>query len=128
MNALTVLLVGVVTSVVAVLLQEVKGSYATACAICGAVFIFLSALGQVDSIVSFVTQLQQKTGLSSEYIDVVLKTIGICIFNEFAISVCNDHHHATMAAGLSFFTKTSIVVLALPIFEDVLEILGEILQ
>ncbi len=128
MNAPTIILIGILTSLVAFLLQQIKGSYATACMICGAVFILISALGQVDSIISFVVGLQQKTEVSAEYVDVILKTMGICVFNEFAVSVCNDHHHTTMASALNFFSKTSVVVLALPIFEDILKMLGELLQ
>ena len=83
MNATTIILIGILTSLVAFLLQQIKGSYATACMICGAIFVFISALGQVDSIISFVSELQQKTEVSAEYVDVVLKTMGICVFKEY---------------------------------------------
>lgn len=128
MNAITILLLGLSVSVIAVVLGQFKSEYALLCTICGSILVFAFALEQVEQILGFVKSLQQKTNISAEYISIIFKVIGICIFGEFSIAVCTDNRHSALASGMSFLCRVAIIVLALPIFKDVLKALEELLR
>lgn len=128
MNVYSLLLFGVVICLIAMLLKELKSNYGLLCVIGGAVIIILFSLEQLEQITDFLRTLRDKSGLSSAYADIIFRVLGICILGEISISVCNDSHNSTLASTLEILCKCSVLLLALPVFEDVLIILGEMLK
>lgn len=127
MNIVRLLMIGVLISVSALLLERPKG-FSVLLLIAGAVSVLVFGLTRVQSVMDFLQTLESKTGLSSGYLAIVYKVIGICILGEFSVSVCADNHHQTLGKALEFACKCSVLALALPIFQDVLKVIGELLQ
>lgn len=127
MNTYSLLFFGIVVCVVAMLLKEIKSSYGWLCILVGAIVILLFALREFDKINTLISSLQTKANMPGEYIGIIFRVLGICILGDLSISLCNDAHHSTLASALEMMCKFSIIVLSLPIFEDVLNIIGELL-
>ena len=127
MDITNTLVLSIALCLVCVILREIKSDYANLCVLAGAIIILLAALSQFDKILSFLSALQAKSGLPNEYGDIMIKILGICILGDLSISLCRDQHHTTLGDALEMFCKCSVMVLALPIFEDVLNMIGDLL-
>lgn len=128
MENTTILLFGLIVSLVAMMLSRVRAEYAGLCALCGAVIILIAALQKTDGILDFLTNLQQKTSFPSEYYALILKCMGICILSELATAVANDHHHSSLAQSMGYFTRVLLLGLALPVLQDVIAAMEELLK
>ncbi len=127
MNAIGILLFAVTICLVCTMLKELKSSYVILCSFLGAILVLLFSLGEIEKINSFITDLQSKSELPSEYSKIIFKVLGICILGDLSISLCRDNHYSALADSVEIFCKCTTIGLALPIFKDVITIIGDLL-
>lgn len=127
MNNISLLFFGIVVCFICVILKEIRSSYAWICALAGAVVIIIFSIGEIEKISSFLSDLQDKGNLPTEHRLVLFKILGVCILGDLSISVCQDQHYSSLANSLEFLCKCMVIVLSLPIFEDVLNVIGDLL-
>ena len=65
---------------------------------------------------------------AADYATPILRATGIALIAEFAASVCRDLGENTVASGVLLFAKMEILVLCLPLVDQVLEIAKELLN
>ena len=65
---------------------------------------------------------------AADYATPILRATGIALIAEFAASVCRDLGENTVANGVLLFAKMEILVLCLPLVDQVLEIAKELLN
>ncbi|MBR3863000.1 MAG: stage III sporulation AC/AD family protein, partial [Clostridia bacterium] len=58
----------------------------------------------------------------------VLRAVGIGLICEFSAAFCRDLGENTVAEGVLLFGKLEILVLALPLVDELIEIVGELLK
>ena len=121
------IILGVVICIICGVLKEFNATYAGFCAFAGAIIVLLSAFLQFEKINSFLSALKEQSGLPAEYGVIIFKILGVCILGELSISLCRDQHHTALGDALEIFCKCTMMVLALPIFEDVLGMIGDLL-
>ena len=85
-----------------------------------AILLYAPVLSQIQSLFS-------QTG-AGEYLDVVLRALGIALICELTAIFCRDLGENTLAQGVQLFGKLEILVLSLPLVEKVLEMAKELLQ
>lgn len=127
MDNFAVLIFGMLVCLICVVLKEIRSSYAWLCALAGAVVILIFSIGEIEKISSFLSDLQNKGNLPTEHSRVLFKILGVCILGDLSISVCQDQHYSSLANSLEFLCKCMVIVLSLPIFEDVLNVIGDLL-
>ena len=92
--------------------------------LCRAILMFVESLSQVlDGFSSIV----RRTGIKSEVFSALLKIIGIGYLTEFAAGICADAGNNSMAQKVTLAGKVVILVLALPIINNLIEIIIGIL-
>ncbi|MCL2311944.1 MAG: stage III sporulation AC/AD family protein [Firmicutes bacterium] len=52
----------------------------------------------------------------------IFKTLGICLLTKFATDICEDSDQRTLADKINIFGKISMLLTAMPIFKNVIEI------
>ncbi len=127
MDTTGTLVFGVVVCIACAVLKEIKSSYAIFAALAGAIIIIIAALAHFEKINSFISLLQEQSRLPTEYEKILFKILGVCVLGDLSISLCRDQHHGALGDALEIFCKFSVMMLALPIFEDVLSMIGDLL-
>lgn len=59
---------------------------------------------------------------------IIFKTMGISLITQFVADVATDSGNKALANQMVFTGKTAIVILALPVFVQVLEIIGQLIK
>ena len=96
--------------------------------ISAALAALLFAFSKFDVLYKFAERLRDQTWIGSRYADIVYKVIGISLIGEVVSSICADHQNRTLKTSLEIACKCAVIVLALPIFSDVLNSIGELLK
>lgn len=120
--------IALVTAVAALILKGTKPELALAVTIAGSVILLLFAFEIVRGSLSLFTKIAQTTGIDSSLVKILLKMIGIGYLVEFASGILNDFGQSALADKLTFCGKILVLVLAVPIVENVLRLILKLLE
>ena len=108
-------------------LRELRPSLANPARVAAALLFFAAALGLYFPIMERVRALFSLSGVAS-YAEPLLRAAGIAMICEITAGVCRELGENGIASGVQLFGKTEILVLCLPLVDDVLEIAKELLK
>lgn len=89
-------------------------------AVCGMVLGVAAAY--LSPVVEFVRQLGQLSQLSSEWLTVVLKTVGIGIISQIAGLICTDSGNSALAKAVEILAAAAVLWLSIPLMTALLEL------
>lgn len=127
MNIIKIVAVGIVATIFIVLLKPSRPEIATVLAVGAGIIITLSVLDELFEIVYTFYDIADSTGIERGIFSSILKIIGIGHLTEFANGICVDSGAKSIGDKLQFAGKVVILLLALPILENLIEIIAEIL-
>ena len=114
-----------VTAVAAILVKSTKPELAVVITIAGSIILLLFVLEVFRGSISLFTDIAQATGLDATIVKTLLKMVGIGYLVEFSAGILNDFGQNSLADKLIFCGKILILVLAVPILESILALVGE---
>ena len=79
------------------------------------------------NIIQLIKSISDKSGINSTFLSIILKSTGIAILTEFAVSVCNDSGESAIANKIEIGSKVIIIYLSIPIISSLLEIITKIM-
>lgn len=94
-------------------------------AVCCMVLILGAAY--LEPVLDFLQNLESMGQLDSSLIDVLFKVVGIAMLSEIAGMICTDAGNASMGKALHILGTAVILWLSIPIFNALLELIGQIL-
>lgn len=121
MTILQISMIGIGGAIMALIFQKDHKEYAVIIGIGVAVIIFSGIIGQVKVIVDTIKQIQSYMSMSTEYIQVILKMLGITYVAQFASDICKDCGYGNLSTQIELFAKVSILALSMPILLALLE-------
>lgn len=83
---------------------------------------------QLRGVLVIVDNLAKRISFEKNYIDVLLKIVGIAYIAEFAIGFCKDAKQEAIASKVELCAKAFILVIALPIVYGLVEVMEAILR
>ena len=96
-------------------------------AITGCCAVMLAASSYLRPIIEFIKKLKLVIGFDNELINVLLKAVGIGIIAEITTLICTDSGNASLGKTLQILASAVILCISLPIFDQLLELLQQIL-
>lgn len=81
----------------------------------------------IKSVMDFLRQLQQMSGLGSDYLSILMKVVGIGFLSEIACLVCTDAGNASLGKTLQIAASFVILWLSIPLLQGVMDLIQKIL-
>lgn len=128
MDMMAICAAAVVTAVSAAALKKYSPETAAVIGIAGGILIFLYILMNASPFIAEIKTLTESSGLKEEYGTVLLKTVGICAICRFTADCCRDTGQQAAASRVEFAAKLSILLLSLPLFENILTVALSLLE
>lgn len=122
MELMAILGLGIVSVCITVMLRQYKPEYALIVSLTCSVLLFAAALSIVMSVLDEIQSLIYDTDIDSEHISVLLKSLGLCFVTQIASDSCRDAGETAIASRIEFAGRLSLVVVALPMFREVLDV------
>ncbi|MDH7576215.1 MAG: stage III sporulation protein AD [Bacillota bacterium] len=127
MEILQVVGLGLVVAVLAVLLREERPEIALLLALGFGIMIFIMILGKMGAVITVFRDLTRRAQIDELYLTTLLKILGIAYIAEFGAQICRDAGEGTIASKIEVAGKVLILILALPIFAAILEVIVRLL-
>ncbi len=119
MSGMTIAAVAVITAFLAVLLRRAHPEQAMAVTLMAGILLLMAALGYVLPLLGDIREMLQQSGLSGDYIQILFKSLGICLVTQLAADACRDAGEQGMAAKAELAGKLTLLALAIPLFQKV---------
>ena len=86
----------------------------------GAIVLFGTLLiASAKPLISLLTTLGKGSG-ASEYIEIILKGLGIVILTQISSDICRDSGEGTLAGHIETVGKLELLLLCIPLIEEIL--------
>ena len=127
MDIVKIIGVAILTTFAVLVLKPTKPEIAAVVSIAGGLIVLLMFVSCLGGVISSMTSIVQRTGIKSDVFSALLKIIGIGYLTEFASGICKDAGNESMAQKVILAGKVIILVLALPIINNLIDIVVGIL-
>ena len=108
-------------------LRELRPAMLPPVRLCAILVLIGAALALYAPVLSRIQALLSASG-AEEYVDVILRALGIALICELTAIFCADLGEQGVAQGVRTFGKLEILVLSLPLLDKILEMAKELLQ
>ena len=119
MDIFSICIAAVAATILAVTLKRYNPEISMLLAIGAGVGIFVLVLSQIPQALSQISTLLSRAGMPLAYGQVLFKALGICFLCQFSSDACKDAGQSALASKVELAGKLMIVLLALPMLEDI---------
>ena len=127
MDIIKIIGVAIMTTFSVLILKESHPGIAALVSVAGGIIVLLMFVESLSGIIASITGIVNKTGIRSDVFSALLKIIGIGYITEFAAGTCKDAGNESMAQKVLLAGKVIILVLSLPIVNNLIDIIVGIL-
>ena len=122
MDIVKVVAVGIITVIATIIVKQVKPEIAVLIILAGSIVIIAIILNMLQGIFGNFMSIFNKTGINSSLFKPVLKIVGIGYLCEFGANLCIDGGCNSIADKILLCGKITILVIALPIINNVIDV------
>lgn len=119
MNIIGIAGIALIAAVLSAMIKRYHQEYAILISIAAGIIIILEIFSNISPAIKQVSTLLSSAGLSSDYLGILLKSLGICFLAQFAADSCRDAGESALASKVELAGKIAIVILSLPLFESI---------
>lgn len=123
MEIFKIVVIALVMVVSSVILKQIKPEMTVFVSIAGGIIIVLMLVNSLTSVFDGFKNLMNKTGVNSSLFKSVLKVVGIGYITEFGAGICKDAGISSVADKVMFSGKICILLLCMPIVNNLIEII-----
>lgn len=91
------------------------------------VLVCLGALEFLEPVTELLRELRRLGGLDSQAVSILLKAAGIGLLSELAGLLCADAGESALGKALQILSNAAILWLSLPLFRQIIDLIGEVL-
>lgn len=117
-----------VTIVFASILKPTRPEIALLVTVAGAVAALFTVVNYAQSYFSVLSGIFYDSSSFPQYFSVALKGVGIGYITDFASDMAKDSGQSALSSKIVFAGKTAILILALPLVKDLLDIAVKLLE
>ena len=123
-----IIAIGIATAVAVLILRPLKSELAVVVGLVGSAIMLVLIIGGLADIVSSINGLVARTGLATQLFASILKIVGIGYLCDIAASICRDAGSQTVADMIVLGGKVTIVILAMPIIQSLVDVVLGVLN
>lgn len=127
MEIIQIVGVGLVTTILVMVIKQHKPEMAVQLTILFGVLILLFMMDKIAGVVGVLRELASRVNISSTYITIIFKIIGIAYIAEFGAQICKDAGEGVIATKIELAAKILIMLIALPVMIAIMESVVKIL-
>lgn len=124
MIVMKIALLGVFAVLLALQFKILRPEYAAYIGVACGVLICAFIVEYLTRVFKEFEQLQQYVSANREYLNILLKMIGITYICEFSAGICRDAGFQTIASQIEVFGKVCILLFGLPIVISLMQTIG----
>lgn len=117
----------ILSAVLLLLLRELRSSMAALLRVAAVLTLFGAAVVLLAPLLARISELLSFAG-REEITAVLLRAAGIALIAEITAAICRDLGESSLAAGVALFAKLELLLLALPMTEELISLARELAE
>ncbi len=117
-----------VTLIIVIFLNRTESEFSLLVTLSAVILIFIIISNDLYEVVSRLTSLSDRVGSIQPYIRLMLKILGLSLIAQLVSDLCRDCSETTLANQSEIASKIIILVMTLPLFEAVIDIVTGLLK
>lgn len=127
MNITGLIAVALLATTLSVMVKKYNSEYSIFIGVIAGIFILGTVLAEMAPSIKKISELISISCIETENVKILFKTLGICFLVQFASDSCNDAGESSLASKIELAGKVMIITMVLPLFEQVIKIVMELL-
>lgn len=112
----------------AVALKKYAPETSVVIAVAASAALLVKILSGISPVITEINELVSVSGVSTGYVPVLMKTIGICFVCQFTADACRDAGQNSLASKTELAARVAVIIISLPLFRDILNTVSGILK
>lgn len=119
--------IGIAFAIVCVLIKSYSREFLIPVRVASTLLIFGVVIALVSPTVKYLNTIIGQT-LPLEYVEIIFKALAIAYMTQISSELCMECGENSIARGIEIVGKLEMVILTLPLIDDVISMSGELLQ
>ena len=120
--------IGILSALLCVIVRQYKPEMALGISAACGVLILIAVITMLSPSVEAIVRLTEAAGLDNGYAAILLKALAVCYITQLSADCCRDAGEAAIAAKIELAGKAAIVVISLPIFTSLAELVTKLIK
>ena len=86
-----------------------------------------AAIDRLAPAITYLSGLGERAGVTS-YLQILLRALGIALLTQYAAEICRECGESAAAGGVELAGKIEILLLCLPLIDEILSVAGNLLS
>lgn len=117
----------VLSAVLCIIVRQYKPEMALGISIACGVIIMLAVIAMLKPCAEMISSLTTAAGLDGGYARTLFKALAVCYITQLGSDCCRDAGESAIASKIELAGKAAVVVISLPVFSALTEIVTELL-
>ena len=127
MSIYSIIGLAIICCVLIITVKQYKPEFALLTTIVSGVIILLLVISRFGSVLGEIQVIAESSGIKSEYIEIMLKGLGICYLTQFSSDICIDFGQTSLASKIELCGKITLAALSIPLLLALIEIIKKML-
>lgn len=115
MDIFKIILIALLATAMVLIVKQTRPEIAMVVSLVTVIIILLFSIDKVGQVIDLLNRLSTNAGLPGEFLEIILKIVGIAYITEFGANVCKDVGESAIASKVQFAGKCVIIVLGISI-------------
>ena len=126
-NIIKIIGIGFIGLITIIIIKQYRPEFAIYISIIAGALILVIAIDKLGNIIDLLQTISDKSGISSAFLEILLKITGIAFLSEFAVNICKDSGESAIASKIELGSKVIIISMSIPIISNLMELILNIL-
>lgn len=127
MNIIAFVGAGIIGTVLSVVIKQYKPEFSMYITLITGMLMLGAAVSAVKPALDMISSYMEIADPDSEYAEILIKTLAVCYLTQMAGESCSDAGETSIAAKIALAGKIAVVLIALPLFEKLMEVIKQLL-
>jgi stage III sporulation protein AD len=128
MNLIAIVGVGIIAALLSIVIKQYKPEFGMYISLIAGVIILLVIIREIAPVLDVINELINAVSLDAAYGAALLKALAICYITQLASDTCRDSGETAIASKIEMAGKLAIVLVSLPLFKGVVDIVVELIN
>ncbi len=125
---LKIAIMGLVTIFLTMMAGSVKREYGFVVMTGATLLLGRYSISSIEAVVVRIREFESAVGMEKEYLNILLRMLGIAYLTQLVVSLCRDFGNGAVAGQINIVGKISMMLVSFPVLEALLKTLGDMLQ
>lgn len=120
--------IGILSAVLCIIVRQYKPEMALGISTACGVLILIAVISMLSPSVEAIVELTDSAGLDEGYAAILLKALAVCYITQLSADCCRDAGENAIASKIELAGKAAIVVISLPVFASLAELVTNLIK